>query len=365
MKAPTVKHVLRRSWRTFGPTGATLGLLIAWATSVYSGEMQSSSARAVPAPSLEGRLAGYWQDDADPSYLVGFEGSLMTTALAGQVRRVARVLGSEGSRLHLCDHGWRSARDVTFGSQGDLVLHDPDDDETRRLRRLGAKPPALVLSPAPVAEPTAISAEKTSEVQRELWDRSFPKGRPAPRVATETGPAWIWQTPPRRPKVEWSLERFRAIDQRSRDNAYLKALLAEVGWIDVERFGYPTAGNAFLLVQHSGDLPLMLAALPWIKKDVDAGRTEGEDYALLYDRLHLSLEGRQRYGSQVGFDNANQAVVLPLEEPDRIHELRQALGMEPLAQYVEAVAKFNHAFMPDKLTLTSECIPPTDLDHGR
>ena len=66
---------------------------------------------------------------------------------------------------------------------------------------------------------------------------------------------------------------------------YLKELTQQYGWIDTERFGKMAAQVAFLLVQHSGDMPLMEAALSPIKADVLAKHMSGDAYALLYDRI--------------------------------------------------------------------------------
>jgi len=152
-----------------------------------------------------------------------------------------------------------------------------------------------------------------------------------------------------RSTIRSELARRREIDQAVRkdarrraemgevdaDNtAYLKNVVTDVGWIDVERFGRPAADAAFLLVQHSGDLPLMLAALPEIEKDVRAGALDGQNYALLYDRTQLMTGGKQRYGSQVSQNDAGELVVARLEAPDRVDEFRAKLGLMPLREYL-------------------------------
>ncbi len=114
---------------------------------------------------------------------------------------------------------------------------------------------------------------------------------------------------------------------------YLIELVREVGWIDVERFGAPAAGNAFLIVQHSGNLPLMLAALPPIEKDVKAKRLDAQQYALLFDRVRVMLGERQRYGTQLGSNPQGELVVIPLESRERVDELRKELGLFPLGDY--------------------------------
>lgn len=118
------------------------------------------------------------------------------------------------------------------------------------------------------------------------------------------------------------------------DTAYLRKLVADVGWIDAERFGRQAADTAFLIAQHSGDLPLMRAALPELEKDVRAGRLAAEDFALLYDRIQILGGGKQRYGTQIAENEAGESVVWRLEDPDRVDERRAAIGLGPLADYL-------------------------------
>ena len=56
------------------------------------------------------------------------------------------------------------------------------------------------------------------------------------------------------------------------NTAWLREQMRELGWIDASRFGPDASFAAFLIVQHSQDLPLMLAALPEIEADVRAKR---------------------------------------------------------------------------------------------
>ena len=117
------------------------------------------------------------------------------------------------------------------------------------------------------------------------------------------------------------------------NTAWLKKLIADVGWIDGTRFGRHTAGSAFLLVQHSGDLPLMQATLPLIKKDLALGVCDPQDFALLYDRVQIMTGRRQRYGSQIG-QALGKSALFPLEDRDRVDVLRREIGLFPLQTYL-------------------------------
>ena len=120
-----------------------------------------------------------------------------------------------------------------------------------------------------------------------------------------------------------------AMQQVDADNtAWLKQTVVAHGWIDVARFGRQAADDAFLLVQHSGDLALMNAALPKIERDVKAGRLSSQNFALLYDRTEIMQGGKQRYGTQILKDEkSGDWVVGRLEDPERVDERRKAIGL--------------------------------------
>ncbi len=57
------------------------------------------------------------------------------------------------------------------------------------------------------------------------------------------------------------------------------------------------------------------------------------NYAYLYDRIMLKLAGKQRYGTQFWCKDGPNPEVRPLEQPDRIDELRAEMQLQPLAEY--------------------------------
>lgn len=126
--------------------------------------------------------------------------------------------------------------------------------------------------------------------------------------------------------------RMARIDEAS--TAYLLELLPEVGYPDETRFGEQAAGDAFLLAQHSADLRLQRTALAVIQDQVRPGRRDGQEFALLHDRLQLRLGYRQRYGSQLAQLEDGSLVVCTLEDPAAVDDLRAGLGMTSLGDYL-------------------------------
>lgn len=132
---------------------------------------------------------------------------------------------------------------------------------------------------------------------------------------------------------------------------YLKGIVSKFGWIDTERFGAQASLTAFLIVQHSGDASLMTATLPLIEKDVKEKRIDGQNYALLFDRLMLYMGKKQKYGTQV-FKKENNMIVLPCENKDKVDEFRNELGLSSLSQYLKMFgqpANSKPVFFEDKI----------------
>jgi hypothetical protein len=136
--------------------------------------------------------------------------------------------------------------------------------------------------------------------------------------------------------------RWKEMQQVDADNtAYLVKLVKEVGWIDAERFGKDAWNAAFLIVQHSEHLPLMLAVRPAIDKDFKAKLIDAQPYALLHDRLQLLLGEKQRYGTQMSQNAKGEWVILPLEDPAKVEQFRKEIGLFTLAQYIEVFKQVN------------------------
>jgi hypothetical protein len=299
----------------------------------------------------EDRPYGFWVSVSDPAYFLGIEGARYSIASGGRIREVARIVDAAGPRLHLCKHGRNLFYEVTF-DEAELILRDPETGETLRFRRLAERPKELVLEPIHFPRPNPIPESRMLAIQGELWRRLAVDQevlRLPPGKRKEDLPPWLASAP--EPPRELSLDHLRRFDVQADNTAYLRTLISEVGWIDVARFGYPASNAAFLLVQHSRDLPLMMAALESIRRDLDAGHPVAEAYALLYDRVHLMLGEKQFYGSQMDYDESGYPIVYPLEAPETVEARRSELGMIPLARYVKV-------FGADELQISQACAGP-------
>lgn len=179
-------------------------------------------------------------------------------------------------------------------------------------QRIDDLPRALGLPPLEIATDVELDTETIAALREDLEER----GRADQNVRKPGG----------------DMERMRRVDEENVEA--LLGLIAEVGWIDAARFGPAASDAAFLIVQHSGHLRLMKTALPLIENEMHAGHANKQSYALLYDRLQVSLGKRQRYGSQLGVLPDGRNALMPLEDPDQVDKWRAEMGMGPLAEYL-------------------------------
>jgi hypothetical protein len=269
------------------------------------------SAAADPSEDPANPLLGTWKDEGVPGRHVAFEAERVRVLEDGRLTHFHAVYG-EG-RVSL----WRWTRNRTWKvSRKDDVLTVEALGTTSRLRRTTEEPPDLGLRPAPLAQPSSVAAERVAEVTRDL------RRRRDEDQAVRTDPA-----------------RSKDAERVDADStAYLRRLVAEIGWIDAKRFGTEAADAAFLIVQHSGDLALMQAALPEIEREVREKVLDAQNFALLHDRLALDLGREQRYGTQLASSLFGRLYVLPIEDRENVEATRRALGLSPLSAYLAGMA---------------------------
>jgi hypothetical protein len=254
-------------------------------------------------------LLGCWQrTDEKPEEMMRFEEKRFIN-VGKDYCEIMPVVYEKG-KVVLVPQGQRHEMDLTLKG-GVLTLKGKDHTET--YKKLPNVPPELDFSPLKLGSPKPLAEAKVKEIQTELTRR----------IVEDQA---VRKNPDRRGDMA-------TVDA---DNTkYLRGLIVDLGWIDAKRFGRRSATDAFLIVQHSGDLRLMQGALPEIEKDMKAGIGDPQDYALLYDRLKLNLGERQRYGSQIGQNAEGEPVVLPLEDKAKVEEFRKAIGLFPLSQYLQ------------------------------
>lgn len=268
------------------------------------------------APAAANYLLGCWQQTGDgPSTLMRFEPSRCLCYATGALQAVG--VKYQPGKIVFSNCGQTLTWNVEV-KDDQMVLTSLDGKTKLAYRKLKSVPAELELRPVPLGK-ASLSAEKIAQIQKEL----------AQRRQTDQG---VRQGP-----LEARAPGMAKVD--GDNTAYIIKLIAEVGWIDVPRFGKEAAVTAYLIVQHSGHVPLMVAALPAIEKDAKAKHLEMFRFALLYDRLHVLLAEKQRYGSQFGQNDKGEWILMPLENKARVEEYRKEAGLLPLKDYLEEFKK--------------------------
>jgi hypothetical protein len=129
----------------------------------------------------------------------------------------------------------------------------------------------------------------------------------------------------------------RAIGERTRDE--LKRILKASGWPIISVYGKEADKAAFLIAQHADrDPALQSQVLAILEPLVATQETDGENFALLYDRVQVNASKPQRYGSQ-GECKGHRWVPEPIEAPAEVDRRRAGLGLEPMKSYQAKVSK--------------------------
>jgi hypothetical protein len=114
----------------------------------------------------------------------------------------------------------------------------------------------------------------------------------------------------------------------------LELAIKTKGWPKISEVGAASASAAFLVIQHAS-LEKQQKYLPVIEGLCKTGEARWQDYALMYDRVQISNNKPQRYGSQVSYNaKTQQYELLPLEDATKVDEWRKDAGLQPLAKYL-------------------------------
>lgn len=201
---------------------------------------------------------------------------------------------------------------------------------TKVYKRLPEAPPSVTLRPV-VLKPRPLAQGRIEGIQKEVAAR-FQRDQEVRKATSEAS---------------------KQVAINEENHKYLRALVEEVGWLDTARFGEKTSVYAIILLKHSGDLPLELAALPYAERDLKL-RGEGQTYAVLYDDVQLLVGGKQKYGTQVANDTHGNPYVLPLEDPARVDAYLKELGLPPLSNYLADLSKFAFGGKPIRFATPEE-----------
>ena len=131
-----------------------------------------------------------------------------------------------------------------------------------------------------------------------------------------------------------SLDFQRVLAVDTANTAWLEGVVTAHGWPGRSLVGADGANAAFLLVQHADrDTAFQARVLPLMEHAYATGDAEGQQVALLTDRVAVARGEPQIYGSQADITDG-RVVLKPIRDSADVDVRRARLGLMRLTEYV-------------------------------
>ena len=116
----------------------------------------------------------------------------------------------------------------------------------------------------------------------------------------------------------------------------LRRIIESVGWPGPDLVGSDGAEAAWLILQHAISEPdLLRRTLPLLAAATREGKADPAHAAMLEDRIRFFEGHPQRYGTQLDWDVDGSLSPGEVEDPHKLAERREAVGLPPLEEQVE------------------------------
>ncbi|MFI9548700.1 DUF6624 domain-containing protein [Streptomyces sp. NPDC052016] len=112
----------------------------------------------------------------------------------------------------------------------------------------------------------------------------------------------------------------------------LREIVDASGWPSCSAVGEAASIAAVQILLHSGDLELMSSCQERIASAVEAKASPAIHLAYVEDACAVLQGRRQKYGTQI---DPKLLRPYPIEDPERVGERRQEVGLPPLREVVE------------------------------
>jgi hypothetical protein len=109
------------------------------------------------------------------------------------------------------------------------------------------------------------------------------------------------------------------------------------GYIGTKKVGLKYRDVSWSVIQHS-EIAIQKKNLNLIKEACDKHQMTKSNYAYTFDRISLSENKKQRYGTQYYFnEKEGKNVIYPIENPSILKNLRTKIGLEPIGAYLRRI----------------------------
>lgn len=119
----------------------------------------------------------------------------------------------------------------------------------------------------------------------------------------------------------------------------VKTYFKDYSFPTVDENGPRTSTLFWVIVQHADhDVEFQAKVLETMTKELKKGNVIKNNYAYLYDRVHKNQGKPQRYGTQINWETG-APMPFPLEQPEKINELRKEMELESIEDYLKSFIK--------------------------
>lgn len=116
-----------------------------------------------------------------------------------------------------------------------------------------------------------------------------------------------------------------------------KSIIKKYGFPGYDLVGESGSNGFWAIVQHCDqDVKFQQQALSLMGKQVKLNNASGENFASLQDRVLISTNKKQIYGTQVRYNSSTKtAKPLPVQDSVNVDKRRKAVGLTPLNEYLK------------------------------
>nr|WP_315141838.1 DUF6624 domain-containing protein [uncultured Flavobacterium sp.] len=123
----------------------------------------------------------------------------------------------------------------------------------------------------------------------------------------------------------------------------IKKIYSKYGYLGYDKIGKEYSRKFWITIQHAdNDIKFQQEMLKELAKEIDKNNAEKSNYAMLEDRIAINLNQKQRFGSQVTYNKAGQAIPKNgLIDSLNVDNLRINYNLPPFKEYYNSLTT-NH-----------------------
>lgn len=144
-----------------------------------------------------------------------------------------------------------------------------------------------------------------------------------------------------------SISDVEEFDKKSTE--ILKKIIKKIGWPTISKVGEEAAHAAWVISQHTKDEDFLNECMLLMRKNIDD--ISKKDLAYIEDRVSLSKNGYQIYGTLVKSEEKNGKLVtelLPVKDLKNLNKLRSEMGLDSLEDQLKRCEEVYLMYLKDK-----------------